>query len=121
MLAKRKEKIQLGNVPGKGVCLTLWSDDVDKIEMFKGLCTGNLPKALNWFHQCNTRYYQMFEFWKPVSSAMTEIAQKIATEMNIELIVDLDQVYNEGVSLTLDEFRPWEDCREFHSFDNFFG
>ncbi len=121
MLIERKDKIQLGNIPGKGVCLSLWSEDINKIEMFKGLCTGNLPRALNWFHQCNTRYYQMFEFWKPVSSAMTEIAQKIATEMNIELIIDLDQIYNEGVTLTLDEFRSWEDCEAFHCFDNFFG
>jgi hypothetical protein len=115
-----KDIIQLKDTDAlKGVCLCLYSDDVNKIEVFKHLCYGNLPKNLGWFHQCNTRQFQMFEFWKPHHDAMVMISQRIAQEMRLPFEEILTKSYPSDGEVVVSDFIPFQE--EFHKYDNFFG
>ena len=115
-----KDELLLSDtVPGKGVCLSFRSDDIDKMEEFKGLCIINLPKALHWFHQCNSRSYQMFEFWIPQTQAMVDSAKRIADAMNLKLTVSLIKSYRIEEKIDLPVFEVFDLSN--HTFDNFFG
>lgn len=119
-MAEQKDVIRLTDTdPHKGPHLSLWSDDVDKIETFKFLCYANLPKELHWFHQCNTRTYQMFEFWKPFGPEMRSIGSEIAQAMELLFLDDLNSVYLTSMKIEHREFQSFD--ADFHTFNNFSG
>lgn len=89
-----KDQLTLTNcLPGKGLVLTLWCDDVDTIENFKQTCYDLLTKGVNWFHQCNAETYQMFEFWIPPTKLdiVREQAENVARELAMELNVQVER------------------------------
>lgn len=103
----------------KGVMLTLYCTDVEKIEVFKYLCRANLPKGLSPFHQCNTRDCQKFEFWTPQTETMEVVARAIADEMELEFVVDLDKDYTTAMVIEMDKFKKFD--KDLHTYDDFFG
>lgn len=116
----QKDQLVLSDhVPNKGVCLTLYSDNISDIEKFRQLCYSNLPKDLGWFHQCNGQEYQMFEFWTPQSDAMRNIANRIAREMKLPCMVFLSKEYRPDVNVPLGEFIEF-DPEGYRVHGNFF-
>ena len=83
-----KDQLTLTNcLPGKGLVLSLWCEDLKKIDKFKETCYLELTREVNWFHQCDCETYQMFEFWiQPARLDMVrEQAQEVAKAMKMEL------------------------------------
>ena len=92
MYKDRKDILTLTNkLSGKGLVLSLWSDDTARIERFKDTAYLNLEKSLNWFHQCDAKEYQMFEFWISPSKLdlVRENAQQVAAKMKMNLEIDV--------------------------------
>jgi hypothetical protein len=118
----REEILFTDKIAGKGVVLTLWSDDVSKIEVFKHLCYANLPRSLSWFHQCNSRTYQMFEFWNPNLVTITMIAGQISAAMGIKLVADIADakaIVRPQERIEIAEFQPFSE--DMHSYDDLNG
>jgi hypothetical protein len=101
----------------KGVCLSLWSYNRATIERFKFHGMANIPKGLSWFHQCNSRTFQMFELWLPDTKVMTEVAKNIAKAMGLPLIVNLSKEYTAPREIEVRPFRPFDD--DMHLFGEF--
>jgi hypothetical protein len=121
LFTDQKEQLVLSDaVPGKGVCLTLYSDHIEQIEKFRQLCYKNLAKQLQWFHQCNSRQYQMFEFWRPQSDAMRRVTNLIAKAMGLPHIVLLSKEYGPGVTVVVGAFEPF-DPEDYYLHGNFYG
>lgn len=79
--------------PNKGPHVCLWTDDEDLAERFRILAIEKLPKELNWFHQCSSETYHMFEFWRPSTVHMTVAAEAIAAALELRLMVNLKKTY----------------------------
>lgn len=119
-MADYKDIIKLTDMlPGKGPNIALWSSNVELIEKFKFLCKANLSTELGWFHQCNSQTYQMFEFWRPQSPAMTEYATRIAEALDLPLKMELVRDYQLGREITMKEFEPFNP--DMHTPGDFFG
>jgi len=73
--------------PNKGLIVTLCHNDPEVIEQFREACFDNLDRSLNWFHQCNTAGYQMFEFWAGMERLpeIQESCEHIAAMIGMEL------------------------------------
>jgi len=69
----------------KGYGLAFQSENKEEIIKFASLCKCTLNKNLNWFHQCNEKTFQFFEFWSSDLSLMLEESLRIAKEMGISL------------------------------------
>lgn len=93
-MTTQKDQLRLTDkLFGKGLVLELWTDTPHQIEAFKELCYTLLGRDTQWFHQCNTETYQMFEFWCGLAKLdlVIERCQLVAKRNGRELMIDLSE------------------------------
>lgn len=73
---------------GKNWGIQIISSNPKAVVRFKETCYSNLDRKSNWFHQCNEREYQFFEFWTDDHDLILAESMKIAERMGMELMLE---------------------------------